>query len=380
MKNTYIKKVQEVVQNTSRRIATLSEFDSKERLNFLRFKSAINFLYPEIEPTKDFYNQYLLNRELSNLEINYVHQLEKNGFSQIEGKENLNNNAIYCSYHMGSYISISYYLVRNNIDFSIVIGADDFDEKEKMFMDSYYKALETLGNSTSKMDLINGQSKNAIISMVKKIKKGHSLLFYIDGSKGVKEFTPDDDNLIKINFFDSQLFSRKGISFLSHYLKVPIIPALSCRESNDSIKVKFLDPITPYGERETYCAEATQEIWNVFAKHFEQYPMQWESIYYMHQFRAYPNAHETNSLSTNETYVFNSNRYDFYSIKQGKAVFDNYRGKSIKLPDGYLDFLYKLHSKNIELEGHYIQGLIKNKDSINALFSNEFLVNNKVAV
>ena len=380
MKNTYIKKVQEVVQNTSRRIATLSEFDSKERLNFLRFKSAINFLYPEIEPTRDFYNQYLLNRELSNLEINYVHQLEKNGFSQIEGKENLNNNAIYCSYHMGSYISISYYLVRNNIDFSIVIGADDFDEKEKMFMDSYYKALETLGNSTSKMDLINGQSKNAIISMVKKIKKGHSLLFYIDGSKGVKEFTPDDDNLIKVNFFDSQLFSRKGISFLSHYLKTPIIPALSYRESNDSIRVKFLEAITPYGERETYCAEATQEIWNVFSKHFEQYPMQWESIYYMHQFRAYPNAHETDTLSTDETYVFNSNRYDFYSIKQGKAVFDNYRGKSIQLPNGYLDFLYKLHSKNIALDGHYIEDLIKNKDSINALFSNEFLVNHKVAV
>ena len=95
MKKTYLKKVKEVVQNTSQRIASLSEFDSKERLNFLRFKSAIKFLYPAIEPTIDAYNQYLLNRELSNLEINYVHLLEKNGFSKMEGKENLNHNAIY---------------------------------------------------------------------------------------------------------------------------------------------------------------------------------------------------------------------------------------------------------------------------------------------
>ena len=354
MKKTYLKKVKEVVQNTSQRIASLSEFDSKERLNFLRFKSAIKFLYPAIEPTIDAYNQYLLNRELSNLEINYVHLLEKNGFSKMEGKENLNHNAIYCSFHMGSYISISYYLVKNNIEFSIVIGADDFDEKKKMFMDSYKKALGVLGNSTSKMDIINGQNRNAIISMVKKIKKGHSLLFYIDGSKGLKEFTPDDDNLIKINFFESQLFSRKGISFLSHYLKTPIIPALSCRTKNHEIKVKFKTAIYPEGERETYCASATQEIWNVFSEHFKNFTMQWESIYFMHQFKAYSGHVEVHALNKNETYVFNADRYTFYSIIQSKAVFDNYNGKSIQLPEGYLNFLYKLHIENIELGGNDI--------------------------
>jgi lauroyl/myristoyl acyltransferase len=380
MKKTYLKKVKEVAQNTSQRIASLSNFDSKERLNFLLFKSAIKFLYPAIEPTIDVYNQYLLNRELSNLEINYVHLLEKNGFSKMQGKENLNHNAIYCSFHMGSYISISYYLVQNNIDFSIVIGADGFDEKEKMFIDSYEKALKVLGNSTSKMDIINGQSRNAIISMVKKIKKGHSLLFYIDGSKGLKEFTPDDDNLIKINFFESQLFSRKGISFLSHYLKIPIIPVLSCRIKNNEIKVIFKTAIYPEGERKTYCSFATQEIWNIFSEHFKQFPMQWESIYFMHQFKVYSTTGEVHRLNKNETYVFNADRYDFFSIKQSKAVFDNYNGKSIQLPDGYLNFLYKLYSKNIELEGQDIEKIIKNKESINTLFSNEFLVNNKVAI
>jgi lauroyl/myristoyl acyltransferase len=380
MKKTYLKKVKEVAQNTSQRIASLSNFDSKERLNFLLFKSAIKFLYPAIEPTIDVYNQYLLNRELSNLEINYVHLLEKNGFSKMQGKENLNHNAIYCSFHMGSYISISYYLVQNNIDFSIVIGADGFDEKEKMFIDSYEKALKVLGNSTSKMDIINGQSRNAIISMVKKIKKGHSLLFYIDGSKGLKEFTPDDDNLIKINFFESQLFSRKGISFLSHYLKIPIIPVLSCRIKNNEIKVIFKTAIYPEGERKTYCSFATQEIWNIFSEHFKQFPMQWESIYFMHQFKVYSTTGEVHILNKNETYVFNADRYDFFSIKQSKAVFDNYNGKSIQLPDGYLNFLYKLYSKNIELEGQDIEKIIKNKESINTLFSNEFLVNNKVAI
>ena len=379
MKKTYLKKIQEVVQNTSKRIDSLSNFDSKERLNFLRFKSAIKFLYPAIEPTVDVYNQYLLNRELSNLEINYVHLLEKNGFSEMQGEENLNNNAIYCSFHMGSYISISYYLVKNNIDFSIVIGADDFDEKEKMFMESYQRALEVLENSTSKMNIINGQSRNAIISMVKKIKKGHSLLFYIDGSKGLKEFTPDDDNLIKINFFESQLFSRKGISFLSHYLKIPIIPALSCRIKNDEIKVIFKTAIYPEGERKTYCASATQEIWDIFSEHFRQFPMQWESIYFMHQFRAHSTSIELHRLNIKGTYVFNADRYAFYSIKQNKAVFDNYNGKSIQLPDGYLNFLYKLHSENIELGDQDIEDIIKNKNSINTLFSNEFLVN-KVAI
>jgi hypothetical protein len=85
-------------------------------------------------------------------------------------------------------------------------------------------------------------------------------------------------------------------------------------------------------------------------------------------------------LNKNETYVFNADRYDFFSIKQSKAVFDNYNGKSIQLPDGYLNFLYKLYSKNIELEGQDIEKIIKNKESINTLFSNEFLVNNKVAI
>ena len=100
----------------------------------------------------------------------------------------------------------------------------------------------------------------------------------------------------------------------------------------------------------------------------------------MHQFKAYSGHVEVHALNKNETYVFNADRYTFYSIIQSKAVFDNYNGKSIQLPEGYLNFLYKLHIENIELGGNDIVDIIKNKDSINTLFSNEFLVSNKVTL
>ncbi|WP_299106121.1 hypothetical protein [uncultured Tenacibaculum sp.] len=377
MKTQYLQKIDEVVENTSKRIASLTELDSVERLNFLRFKSALNFIHPDINVTTDVYKTYLLNRELSNLEVDYLHLLEKNGFSEMLGNPDFSRErTIYCSYHMGSYLSIGYYLIKNNINFTIVIGADDFDNKKEMFMNSYYNILGEVEGSTSKMDIINGQNKNSIISMIKKVKSGESLLFYIDGSKGLKEFSHEDDNLVEITLLKSKLFSRKGISFLSHYLKIPIVPVISYRANHDEIKVKFLDAIEPFGERQEYCSVATQTIWDNFSEIFLKYPLQWESIYFMHQFKAPVPLLRPKYLKASEIYTFNANRYDFYINENNKVIFDNTRGKSIRLSNGYIDFLYKIHANEISLEGNEVKEIIKNEESINALIDNEFLVSN----
>lgn len=373
MKNTYKKKVNDVIENVFNRASSVLDINSKERLNYLQFKSAIEFLCPNIKPSIDSYNEYLLNRNLTNLEINHIHYLEKIGYSECLGLNNIQENpAIYCTFHMGSYISCCYYMIKNNIDFTIVVGEESYQEKTELFMDSYKKILEVLKDSKCKMEIINGQNPNSMISMIKNVKKGRNLLFFIDGSKGLKKFDPNDDSLVKIKFLDTEIYSRKGISFLAHYLNVPIIPLLSYRESPEKIKVKFLTPINPYGDRETFCSEGTQIIWDKFLDYFKKYPLQWESIYFIHQFKDPYTKQANDKLINTNKYKFNTDRYEFYELED-KVLFDKYNSKSIKLTKGYSNFLYKLYINKYELEGDTLSNVIKDESSISMLLKNEFI-------
>ncbi len=377
MKKEYFKNIKEVIEKSSKRASSVLDINSNERLNYLKFKSAFNYLYPIIKGSKNDYREYLINKELTSLEINYIHLLEKNGFSSHNGIKDLGDTPnIFCSFHMGSYISVCYYLVKNNITFSIVMGEESFNEKKEMFLFAYKKTLSVLKNSTSKIDFINGEKKNSIISMIKSTRKGKSLLFYIDGNKGVKEFDNNDDNLVEIDFLNVSIYSRKGISYLSNYLKINIIPIISYRESHNKIKVNFLDPISYEGnDREKYCLETTQKIWSQFLVYFKKYPLQCESIYYINQFRKPYFQKKDKGFNIKDIFRFNSNRYEFYQLDK-KIIYDKYNGLSKKLSDGYSDFLYKIHQKNIELLGSDLMAIINNKAIITTLVENEYLIKN----
>ena len=109
---------------------------------------------------------------------------------------------------------------------------------------------------------------------------------YIDGNTGAGTATTKNDNRCIINFLHQQIFARKGIAYLAHAAKVPIITAASYRPSWKDIRLAFYEPILPDAsiDKTVFAEQATQQIYNLVAPLIGQYPEQWEGWLYIHKF------------------------------------------------------------------------------------------------
>ena len=247
----------------------------------------VNYL-PEtpIEQHEKIFKNILLHKKLSILEqstyeaLDYVETENLTGeiLSQLKTKP-----VIICTFHSGSYRILNLFLTKNKIPYSLVIGKDIVQQEGASFH-SLYNALPG-NNQQSDFNIIDAEKANVGLQMLKELKKGRSLLLYIDGNTGAGAATTKNDNRCTVNFLNQQLYARKGIAFLAHAAKVPIVTIVSYRKSWENICLKFCDPIFPDAnkERAIFAEEATQQIYDLFAPIIKKYPEQWEAWLYIHK-------------------------------------------------------------------------------------------------
>lgn len=247
----------------------------------------VNYL-PAIstEQHEDIYKTILLHKKLSILEqstytaLDYVttENLSNETFNLLKSKP-----TIICTFHTGSYRILNLFLTRNKIPYSLVMGNDIVQQEGELFH-SLYNNLP--GNSANEgFKIINAEAANVGLQMLRELKKGRSLLLYIDGNTGAGAATTKNDNRCAVNFLHQQLFARKGIAYLAHTARVPILTVASYRNSWESIRLKFFDPIFPdiYKEKKLFAEETTQQIYDLVAPLIEAYPEQWEGWLYIHK-------------------------------------------------------------------------------------------------
>jgi lauroyl/myristoyl acyltransferase len=208
--------------------------------------------------------------EMENLTENILHQLK-------------NKPTIICTFHTGSYRILNVFLTSNKIPYSLVIGKDIIEQQGDTFQAQYNDF--TGNNSTGNFNIIDAEKANVGIQMLRELKRGRSLVLYIDGNSGAGTATTRNDNRFAVNFLNQQLFARKGIAFLAHAANVPIVTIASYRKSWHNIKLKFFDPIFPDAgkERNAFAEDTTQQIYDMIAPIIKAYPEQWESWLYIHK-------------------------------------------------------------------------------------------------
>ena len=219
-----------------------------------------------IEAHKDIFKNILLHKKLSILEqstyevLDFVEieNLSNDTLTQLKNKPN-----IICTFHTGSYRVVNLFLTSNKIPYSLVVGKDIVQQQGATFQ-SLYNGLSG-NNPEADFNIIDAESANVGLQMLRELKKGRSLLLYIDGNTGAGAATTKNDNRCAINFLNQQLFARKGIAFLAHAANVPIITVASYRKSFEDIRLKFFNPIIPDAgkERTLFAEEATQQIYNL---------------------------------------------------------------------------------------------------------------------
>lgn len=299
----------------------------------------LNYL-PAISCTehKNIYDNIVTHRNLAVKEQDDENLLNK---VSCEGNvdEGLNyikrSPAIICSMHTGSYRALNRMLIALEIPFALLTG-NEVLEKEGDKLRTIYSRFSS--NKNGELQLINAEQSNAGLQMLRTLKKGISLVVYLDGQTGAGLTTLENDNSCIIDFLHQQLIVRKGIAYLAHAAGVPIIPVTSYRKSKEDIRLLFYSVLFPdkLKARDDFAIATTQLLYNKFAKLIALYPEQWEGWLTLHKNVKLVNklpvqknkiSQKGENLLFNEThfctfrtgglpFLFDKRQYLFYPVKE----------------------------------------------------------------
>lgn len=236
---------------------------------------------------KSAYFDILSYRILQHIDTQFSAQFsgidDFNEFDYAEIKKHLP--ALFVSYHSGSYRSAIAFLVKYNIN--VVLIADPIAYKHNADkMTDQFLMVKNAFNSTSELILYPADKPDLTIQIMDKMRKGYSVLAYVDGNAGANGYF-NRDNSQKISFFNQQIFVRTGLATLSFYLKAPIIPMLSFYDENLKPRWNIYDPIIPAKEERnpaTYVNKSTRYLYAILEKALEKYYVQWEGWLFLHRY------------------------------------------------------------------------------------------------
>lgn len=187
-----------------------------------------------------------------------------------------NRPVIFASFHCGSYRLISMLLISRNVSWISPVDTDFYADQSICL--EHMHGMRAYFNSNSQFTVINAEEPTSALAMARKARAGWSLIAYADGNTGVRGKTRRDAKLLKISLLGRPIYARKGIAFLSHFLKLPIVPVFCEITGQLERRLTFLDPIVPPDakeDRDSYCQAATEKLYALLGDYIRKSPSQW---------------------------------------------------------------------------------------------------------
>jgi lauroyl/myristoyl acyltransferase len=374
----YLKKALEIKARVAQECQDLHEVTAQHRFRYLQSKHSRSTLLPDLKtPEEEFFQSLMFHRDLAvqDQELAYAYENMK-----VTGNTSFladKRPRIYCTFHLGSYRLINFFLHKNRLDYALMINQMTFEAEEHKFqaLHTYFKEIK---DQSIQFKVLNAESESIAMQMIREVKKGNNLLFYIDGNTGIGGFNRKDDKLVAVEFLNQPILSRKGIAFLSHFLNIPIVPVIAYRQSITEPILEFLNPIDPdlKTDRESYCQKTTQAIWDIFSCYLKKYPEQWEGWLYANNFLSpSPEAADPgNSIAVDDTstYAFTKSRYSMFTNDNAYYLYNNQTAYCSKISDPLFRFLHKIDHENIALQGINLKALL-HESLLNSLIQNNVL-------
>ena len=250
---------------------------------------------------------------------------------------------IYCTYHLGSYRQLTSVLFRNGVDCVLLVGSN-MNREQGGGMTEHIDALREKHGLTNVFRVVDTGSPSAGLTILRELKAGRSLIVYVDGSPETAPEPGEETQFLSIRFGHRRIMTRKGVGFLSHAAGVPIIPVVSYREPDLTNVLHFMSPIWPisHSDRNLYCQEAMQQLYDAFWPYLNRYPGQWEGWNYIHSFLE-------PEIPTHPIYerrptrpVFNQDRYTLCDLEQAPVLFDRRLYQTYEITEDLRDLLLNL--------------------------------------
>lgn len=322
-----------------------------------------------------FFKNYSIQKRLTINEINNFSVLYNAGKIKIYGEENLilNGPAFYSSFHLGAYMTIPILLALKKITFSVVM--DDYSFQRKLRYENPNINPETSGidlNLKINPDFLNAEDTRSIFKMMRNIKENKSLFSYLDGNTTTIN---DQKHSLKVKFMNNEISTQKGIPYLCHLLRIPLIPIFAYREDN-LIKVVIEKPIYPLEDKDVFCEKSLNQCWgmfeNVLAKFTEQYEFLNKNIFISNQ--EHTKSKELEFREADYGYQFNAQVYNFYIKGDNHLLFNYDSMHSIKINKGLYTLLRKLENKKLNLTKAELIQFIPDQNFVESLIQHQILV------
>lgn len=258
-------------------------------------------------------------------------------FTQSDGPK------IYCTYHLGSYRLLTTVLFRQGIDCVQLLGSN-MNKNQGEGIRELFDALRQKHDLSNVFQIVEAGSPTAGLSLLRALKAGRSVIVYVDGSPETAPEPGEESQFLSVRFGDRRVLTRKGVAYLSHAAGVPIVPVVSYREPDLTNVLHSLGSIKPIrkSDREMYCQEAMQQLYDAFWPYLKRYPGQWEGWNFIHSFLEPETLRKPLFGRRSERPVFNKDRYTLCDLKQAPILFDRRLYQTYEITEDLRDLLLNL--------------------------------------
>ncbi|MDE1192245.1 MAG: hypothetical protein PW786_08915 [Arachidicoccus sp.] len=307
---------------------------------------------------EEIFKKILMYQKLSIVEQDSIYALDNadiENFSLQTIKQLKNYPSIICTFHLGSYRLINLLLVKQHVPFSLVISKKTVDTQGDTFKALYHQ----FGDNEDENDfkLIDAETPSAVLQMFRELKKGKSLVIYIDGNTGAGKNSKLNENCWYIDFLNQQLAARTGIGFLSYAANVPVLPVISYRPCMERITLRFFDMIFPdlKTDRNVYSRNLTQQLYDIAAPFIQEYPEQWEAWLYLHKvarvIKPLQVNTDTGALVSAGMIRFNSAYFGLFKTEEKYYLFDKSDYMSYLIPNDIYILLRQAALNPVDKQG-----------------------------
>ncbi|EKB03372.1 MULTISPECIES: hypothetical protein [Myroides] len=346
---------------------------------FYQIDQNLNKISFTVESHENFAREVKYFQSWASFDQKYVELLDTMDVVYDQNSKELLDNkqsTIYCTYHVGSYRILNMHLISKQIPF-VLITDKQYIEKQG---DETYLDIEKLNNQINKgvfnfdFQIINAENRNSILQIRDYIKRGYSLVFYIDGNSGVP--LRDNKNLEEVVFLDSIILARKGIAYISSRFELPIIPVVAPREDWGKIKLIFKAPILQVDQdSESYIKQTTQKLFLILEHYIKKYPSQWEGWLYLEKFLPKETIENKDLIPRGNSLLFNFQRYHILKFNTVNVLFDKLTLVSIEMSNELFTLLTYIQNNQVKIMDSYcIDNITYQQKAIDDLLENQIIL------
>lgn len=251
---------------------------------------------------------------------------------------------IYCAYHLGSYRLLTSVLFRRGVDCVLLVGSN-MNRVQGDDMQEHIEGLRQKHGLTNVFRVVEAGSPSAALTVLRELKAGRSLIVYVDGSPESAPQPGEESQYLSVRFGQRRLLTRKGVGYLSHAAGVPLVPVVSYRLPDMTNVLHSLAPIRPIrnSDRDIYCQEAMQQLYDAFWPFLSRYPEQWDGWNYIHSFLEPEKQGKRMAEWAECRPRFNENRYSLCDLEQAPILFDRRLYQTYEITEDLRDLLLNLN-------------------------------------